>query len=249
MKKVYQIAFVLASLLMVACQNAPRPGYVERPHIVQKRQELQQKLLKLLPEQQRSFASAQKEATWLADTAYKASAAIARHNKPMFVNWLNNRMVNTRKNVRHRGLCWHYQHDLYRELRRRPLHYFTLGCCVKDQGRGGEHHVVYVAPKNAPRTKVILLDAWWYAGRLRVEEEKDADGWMDDPRSAANLNRIYPAGHRRPIEHWSMVRTGTRYADYIYSDLPEARKTAQWKYMQEQIRQGMKRRRGKPYDY
>ena len=81
------------------------------------------------------------------------------------------------------------------------------------------------------------------------EDEKDADGWLDDPRSAANLNRIYPEGHKRPIEHWSMVRTGTRYADYIYSDLPEARKTTQWQYMQEQIKQGMKRRGGKPYDY
>ena len=249
MKRVLPILLALFGLLLASCQNAPQPGYVEQPYVVKKRQRLQQKLLDLLPEEQRRYSTARNEAIWLADTAYKASAAIARYNDPIFVNWLNNRMVNTRKNVRHRGLCWHYQHDLYRELRRRPLTHFRLGCCVKEQGRSGEHHVVYIAPKNAPRTKVILLDAWWYAGRLRVDDERDADGWLDDPRSAENLNRIYPEGHKRPIEHWSMVRTGTRYADYIYSDLPEARKTTQWQYMQEQIKQGMKRRGGKPYDY
>lgn len=247
MRHVSRWFLVLAAVLMAACQNAPKPGYAEQPHIVQQRQLLKEKLLNLLPAEQRQ--AAQPEATWLADTAYKASAAIGRYNDPIFVNWLNNRMVNTRKNVRHRGLCWHYQHDLYRELRRRPLKYFNLGCCVKDQGRGGEHHVVYIISKQGKWPSIVMLDAWWYAGRLSVEDESEADGWVDDPRSTARLNTIYPAGHNRPMEHWSMVRTGTRYADYVYSDLPAARSSSQWKYMQEQMKKGLKQRGGKAYDY
>ena len=247
MKKVHLILLMLISLAVISCQSAPKPGYADLPHVVQKRQELQEKLLKLLPGQQRGAAS--REATWLADTAYKASAAIARYNDPIFVNWLNNRTVNTRHNYRHRGLCWHYQHDLYRELRRRPLQYFELGCCHRDRGRGGEHHVVYIKAKSGKWPSIVMLDAWWYGGRLRVEDESDTRGWSDDPDSSRRLNGIYPAGHNRPLEHWSMVRVGTRYSEYIYSDLPAARETAQWKHMQEQIKKGLRDRQGKAYDY
>lgn len=237
------------TMLLAACQNAPAPDYVEKPHIVEQRINLQQKLISMLPEEKQ--AAAREEAAWLADTAYKAAAAIGRYNDPIFVNWLNNRMVNTRKHVRHRGLCWHYQHDLYRELRRRPLKYYRLGCCVKDRGRSGEHHVVYIVDKNGPwpARSIALLDAWWYAGRLRVEDERDGKEWMDDPKTVENLNRIYPEGHNRPMEHWSMVRVSTRYMDYVYSDLPEARNTPQWNYMQEQMKKGLERRGGKAFDY
>lgn len=247
MRKVHILLLLLVTFAMISCQSAPKPGYTELSHVVEKRQKLQQMLVQLLPEEQR--VSAQQEATWLADTAYKASAAIARYNDPIFVNWLNNRAVNTRKNFRHRGLCWHYQHDLYRELRRRPLNYYELGCCLRDQGRGGEHHVVYIKSKAGKWPSIVMLDAWWLAGRLVVEDEKDADGWFDDPKSTERLNKIYPAGHNRPMEHWAMVRTGTRYSDYIYSDLPAARDTVQWKYMQEQMKKGLQQRKGKAYDY
>ena len=247
MRQIHILLLLLVSFAMISCQSAPKPGYTELAHVVEKRQKLQKKLLEMLPEGQR--AAAQQEATWLADTAYKASAAIARYNDPIFVNWLNNRAVNTRKNFRHRGLCWHYQHDLYRELRRRPLTYFELGCCLRDQGRGGEHHVVYIKSKSGKWPSIVMLDAWWLAGRLVVEDEKDTDGWSDDPKSTERLNKIYPAGHNRPMEHWSMVRTGTRYADYVYSDSPAARETAQWKYMQEQMKKGLQERKGKPFDY
>lgn len=240
------LALLSVPVLFGSCQHAPHPGYAELPEVQAKRQSLKQQLLELLPRQERAAAAA--EATWLADTAYKASAAIARHNDPVFVNWLNNRAVNTRHNYRHRGLCWHYQHDLYRELRRRPLKFFKLGCCVRDQGTGSEHHVVYVMGREGKWPAAVTLDAWWSAGRLRVENAGD-DEWVDNPKSTQALNTIYPAGHKRPLEHWSMVRKGTRYADYIYSDYPEARKTSQWQYMQQQIKAGMQRRGGKPFDY
>lgn len=249
MSRYLTLLFLLvAACGLFSCQHAPKPGYTEQPHIVKKRQELASQLLALLPAEKRS-KEAQVEATWLADTAYKASASIARYNDPVFVNWLNNRAVNTRKNYRQRGLCWHYQHDLYRELRRRPLKHYSLGCCVRDKGKGGEHHVVYVIGKQGSWPQVVMLDAWWYSGRLVVEGPEEAVNWEDDPKAAAKLNEFYREGHKLPMEHWAMVRCGTRYSEYIYSDTQEARTTTQWKYMQQQMKEGMKRRKGKPTDY
>ena len=109
MRHLFHLTICICALLVVACQSAPRIGYTELPNVVKKREELKKKLLALVPEEQKK--AAQEEATWLADTSYQAAAAIARYNDPIFVNWLNNRVVNTRKNVRHRGLCWHCQHD------------------------------------------------------------------------------------------------------------------------------------------
>lgn len=239
---------VLALLVCLAgCQHAPGPDYTETPRVVQKRAELQAKLLELLPENQRAAAKA--EATWLADTAYRGAAAIARYNDPLFVNWLNNRTVNTRHHWRHRGLCWHYQHDMYRELRRRPLNYFRLGCCARDIGTGSEHHVVYLTGKHVSWPRVIMLDAWWYTGRLRVDYECDPDEWTDDGEGARRLGRIYPEGHGKPLEHWAMVRRSTRYNDYVYSHTPEARDTPQYVHMQEQMKKGLEERKGKAVDY
>lgn len=249
MKNLRIIVTLLAMLLCIGCQSAPKIGYVDLPNVVIKRQELKDMLLALLPAEQKNLTAAQEEATWLADTAFKSAAAIARYNDPVFVNWLNNRAVNTRNHYRHRGLCWHYQHDLYRELRRRPLQYFRLGCCVRDQGKGGEHHVVYVAHKQGKWPSIVMLDAWWYAGRLVVEDESEAKPWVDDTGSTAKLNKIYPEAHKKPLEHWAMVRRSTRYADYVDSDDPTARNTPQWLYMQEQMKKGLQQRNGKPIDY
>ena len=242
------LLLILVSLAMISCQSAPRPGYTELSHVVEKRQKLQQMLVNLLPEGQR--AAAQQEATWLADTAYKASVSIARLNKPLlWPAWMNNRLVNAPFNIRERGLCWHYQHDLYRELRRRSLKYYRLGCCVRDKGRGAEHHVVYVAARKGSWPQVVMLDAWWYAGRLVVEGQEEIDNWEDDPETTAKLNEFYREGHTLPMEHWAMVRRGTRYSEYIYSNTQEARSSAQYQYMQKQMKEGMKRRKGKPTDY
>ena len=242
------VILLLGVLLVgVSCQRAPHPQYTEWPKVVQKRTELQQKLLELLPENKRK--SAAPEAAWLADTAYKGAAAIARYNRPLFVNWLNNRAVNTRSHFRHRGLCWHYQHDLYRELRRRPLKYFRLGCCVRDIGTRSEHHVVYITGLQVQWPRVIMLDAWWANGRLDVEYKCDPNEWTNDEPTAGKLNKIYPTGHKMPLEHWAVIRRSTRYNDYVYSFIPEAEGTPQWLYMQEQMKQGLQRRNGKAIDY
>lgn len=241
---------MLAAALLLSgagCQRAPLPDYVETPAVVQQRGELQKKLLELLPAGQRTAARA--EAAWLADTAYKCAAAIARHNDPLFVNWLNNRLVNTRHHIRHRGLCWHYQHDMYRELSRRRLTYFRLGCCARDVGTGSEHHVVYLSGRQLQWPRAILLDAWWSNGRLRVEDDVDPEEWQDEEKTRHYLSRIYPAGHRYPLEHWAMIRRSTRYRDYVYSHSPEAKDTPQWLYMQDQMKQGLEKRKGKAVDY
>ena len=131
----------------------------------------------------------------------------------------------------------------------RKLVYYELGCCLRDQGRGGEHHVVYIKSKAGKWPSIVMLDAWWYNGRLRVDDERDAREWIDDPRTTRTLNKIYPVGHNRPMEHWSMVRAGTRYSDYVYSDSPAARQSTQWKYMQQQMKNGLRQRKGKAFDY
>ena len=61
---------------LVGCQKAPRPGYTELPNVVTKRKALEKQILELQPEKERKAAAA--EALWLADTAFKASAAIPR---------------------------------------------------------------------------------------------------------------------------------------------------------------------------
>lgn len=234
-------------LLLLACQSAPPLGYTEQQAVIQRRDDIQQKLLELLPGHER--AAARQEAAWLARTAVAGGAAIARYNDPILAGWFNNRTVNTRHHWRHRGLCWHYQHDLYRELRRRPLHYYRLGCCVRDAASGSEHHVVYITSRHDKWPKALLFEVWRYAGRTHLIEDWQEDDWVDNSGMAHKLNLIYPEGHRLPLEHWAMIRRSTRYNDYVFSHSPEAKDTPQWLYMQEQMKKGMQRRKGKPIDY
>lgn len=241
------LILLLLPLLHIACQSAPRPGYEKEPAVVERQHGIQQQLLQLLPEHERK--AARQEAAWLAHTAVAGGAAIARYNDPILAGWFNNRTVNTRNHWRHRGLCWHYQHDLYRELRRRPLQYFRLGCCVRDAASGSEHHVVYITSRHEKWPKAVLLEVWRYAGRTHIIEDWQGDEWVDTPAMARVLNLIYPEGHRLPLEHWAMIRRSTRYNDYVFSHTPEAKGTPQWLHMQEQMKQGMRRRNGKPIDY
>ena len=129
--------------------------------------------LALLPEGQRALPAAQQEARWLADTAYKAAAGISRVNDSSFPGWAGNFFINI--NMQNRGLCWHYQHDMYRELRRRPLHFFRIGCCVRDHACLTEHNCVYLTPVDNEWPKVMVLDAWLWNGRLTVSR-----GWELD---------------------------------------------------------------------
>lgn len=233
------------------CVSAPPAKYTDQPEVVARRDTLQQRLLALLPKEKQPLPSAREEALWLADTAHKASAAIARYNAPLFQCWLNNRMVNSLFSIRERGLCWHYQHDLYRELRRRPLNHFRLGCCVRDKGNRHEHHGVYIAPSNASWPHGIVCDAWRYQGRLlclkddQVIEQK----WENEPEVTRQLNASYPEGHSLPLEHWIMVKDDKRLRHYIPYNSPEGQTSRQGQLMRRNIEAGLQQRGGRPYAY
>ncbi len=242
---------LLLALLAPSCQYAPPVGYAETPALVQKREGLSTQLLRLLPEEQRRLPAAMQEARWLADTAYKASASIARHYDPCLPGWLNNRLVNSRFNLQERGLCWHYAHDMYRELRRRHLEYFRVGCCVRDQGRGSEHNCVFLAAGAGRWPQAIILDAWRYNGRLKIMDEEDIteDEWQEDPLGTAALASIYAENHPYPIEHWARVKSGRKWNDYVPSWSPEGSASRQGMLMQYNMFRGMKERNGKLTDY
>ena len=240
MKYLHLLFLIAASLGFVACQSAPRLDYADLPHVVQKRQDLRKKLLQMQPEALRSAAA--QEATWLADTAYKAAAGIARINGSCFPGWAGNALINAR--LQDRGLCWQYQHDMYRELRRRPLNYFRIGCCVRDGGKASEHNCVYIAPKGASWPQAWVLDAWMWNGRLKVDDARklSATRWADLPGICRVQAIYYQEGHQWPMEHWSVLRGADgNYEGYW---MPEMRRSPQYRRMYNNIQQGMKEHPG-----
>ncbi len=219
------IAVILMMISLVSCYPPP-VSYPTTRLITHRRALLRNNLIKLLPAEQQDSPEARQEATWLADTAYKAAAGISRVNDSNFPGWAGNSLVNMR--LQDRGLCWHYQHDMYRELRRRPLRYFRIGCCVRDRKKSSEHNCVYVAAANDPWPKVWVLDAWMWNGRLKVNygPELDQDDWKDLPSVTEVLCTVYPEAHRYPIEHWFMVRgAGRRYGRSSLSENASAPQT------------------------
>ena len=204
-----QVRHVIAMIglgLMVAGCYPPQVQYPYTKLVQARRATLHKNLLELLPEAQRKEPKAQEEARWLADTAYKAAAGISRINGSCFPGWAGNSLINSR--LQDRGLCWHYQHDMYRELRRRPLHYFRIGCCVRDKAEASEHNCVYLAAQEGEWPHVWVLDAWMFNGRLKVNkgDELDSKRWADLPSISNMLADFYREGHQWPIEHWYLLR-------------------------------------------
>lgn len=244
-------ALILSLLFCGGCQYAPPVGYADSAPIVARRQELCAKLVAMLPPERQTLPEARQEARWLADTAYKAAAGIATLNGPCLPGWLNNRLVNSSFNFQERGLCWHYQQDMYRELRRRPLRYFRIGCCVRDQGEGSEHNCVYLCPAGEEWPHAIILDAWKSNGRLRVMEEKDFadDDWEDAVGITHFLSAVYEEGHQYPVEHWAQVKSGKGWRDYVPSWTQEGRSSRQGRLMQKNMDEGVRARHGKLTNY
>jgi hypothetical protein len=83
-----------AALLLAACYP-PQVQYPYTSMVTQRRVLLKDNLLALLPAEEQNLPAAQEEATWLADTAYKASAGIARINKSNFPGWAGNALIST----------------------------------------------------------------------------------------------------------------------------------------------------------
>lgn len=250
---------LLASLLCLtllsglsSCQHAPHMSYLDTPPILTQRQQTEEKLLALLPAEERTLPEARQEAHWLTETAYRSSVSIATLNDPLlWPAWMNNRLVNAPGDIRERGLCWHYQHDLFRELRRRPLSFFKLGCCVRDQGHGSEHNCVYITAKGKEWPHVLVFDAWRKNGRLVVMDEAymKGDDWQDSPQSTHFLTSVYAEGHRYPVEHWAMVKGGRSWKDYVPSWSAQGMSSRQGILMQQNMYKGLRERNGRPTDY
>ncbi len=247
---VRQYARQLLCLVMILMVVGCYPAQVQYPYcaaVVEKRRTLKDELLLLLPESQRTLPDAAEEAVWLADTAYKAAAGISRINGSWFPGWAGNALVNAR--LQDRGLCWHYQHDMYRELRRRPLKYFRLGCCVRDGGFPTEHNCLYIAAAGSPWPECWVLDAWMWNGRLKVDKATDLNlrRWNDRPAVCEIQSTCYPEGHTWPIEHWSVLRsTDGSYQGYW---MEETRRSSQYQRMYDNIMEGMKEHPGSPTNY
>lgn len=239
------ITFIIMSLL-VGCYPPP-VTYPDTKLVSHRRVELRDHLINLLPKEQRTMASARDEATWLADTAYKAAAGISRVNGSHFPGWAGNWLVNMR--VQDRGLCWHYQHDMFRELRRRALKYFRIGCCVRDRTRRSEHNCVYVAAAQGEWPHVWVLDAWMWNGRLKVSygPNLDQDDWEDVPELADQLVEVYPEGHQWPIEHWFYVRKPN--GKYTFYNVPGSAAAPQTLRMYRNMIRGRSTHPGKLTNY
>lgn len=247
LKRILIRGTVIGVALLAAGCYPPPVQYPYTPTITTRRSTLSENLLALLPEQQRNLPTARAEAEWLADTAYKASAAISRVNDSNFPGWAGNALVNA--HIQDRGLCWHYQHDMYRELRRRKLTYFRIGCCVRDHRELTEHNCVYIAAAEGDWPNAWVLDAWMWNGRLKVDHAAtlDKDDWKDLPEICTMLSITYTEEHTYPIEHWFSVRCDD--GRYLISSSNKARTSNQYRRMYENIQQGNTEHPNSPTSY
>lgn len=190
-----------ATGLLSSCCYTPDASYLEKPEVRAQMADLNTNLLKLLPEEQSKDVKAKEEADWLVQTAYTKAREISEDNDTVFIGWINNMLVNS--HIRKRGLCYHYQQDLYRELRRRPLHYFYLGLTVRDQGRGREHHCVYVNAKGKGLEGSYILDAWASCGKLKVIAPEDiTPNWKEERDWQPYFELAFPEGHTYPFHSY-----------------------------------------------
>lgn len=239
---------LLLALCLTLTDCAPPPAsYAYSPMVTQRRSTLKDNLLKLLPAAEQAEQPAAAEAQWIADTAYKAAAGISRVNDSRFPGWAGNALINAR--LQDRGLCWHYQHDMFRELRRRPLHYFRVGCCVRDLAEASEHNCVYIAAKNDPWPKAWVLDAWMWNGRLKVDDARELSPkrWQDLPNICRTQQLYYPEGHQFPIEHWSILRDVN--GEYMGYWMDETKQSSQYRRMTENISRGQAEHPGSLMNY
>lgn len=189
------VVMVVLCWNLSSCCSPPEPDFMEQPKIQQQMAKVQGDFLAMLPADQQKKQAAVDEARWLVKTAFEQAAILGRENKPVFIGWINNTLVNSK--ILDRGLCWHYQHDLYRELRRRHLTYFCLGLTIRDRGRGREHSCVYVNVKGGKLPGSIVLDAWANCGNLKLLYPKDRKpNWKEAPDWQAHLEFYFPEGHK-----------------------------------------------------
>ncbi len=231
---------------MMSCSPAPI-DYIDRPTVVVERNDLYSDLLSLLNPADRKTKAAQEEARWLADNSFKAGAGLSRVYDSNFPGWSGNYLVNM--HIQERGLCWHYQHDLFGELRRRPLRFFDLGTTTRDMNKGSAHSCVFIKAKGGKWPYAMVIDPWKWNGRSEVSKawKLDQDDWQSTPHLAAHLKTIYPEGHKTPMEFWYFIRN--KKGIYVNYDAASMRSSQQYKYMYDSIKKKSEERQGKPTNY
>ena len=250
-KHLILIASALSVLLTSCTVTAPSFDYYDEPQVKEQRENTYKQLIELLPPEQRSLPAAQEEAAWLVEHGFKAGISIARYNNPIGLGFQNNRCVNDPKHIRERGLCWQYQADMFRELRRRHLQYFYLGCCKRDGASLAEHNSVYLRAAAGQWPDAILMDPWTASGRLTVMNRKDImiEKWVDMPDSRRYLAYVYKENHSYPLEHWERVQSDDDVRRYVSIFTPEGRNSRQGKLVHANMAKGLKERNGKLTDY
>ena len=251
MKRIATIACGLA-LLCTACKmHAPDFSYYDEPQVQQERQDAFNQLINLLPPEQRAIPAAREEAAWLVEHGFKAGISIARINNPIGMGWENNRAVNSPEHIRERGLCWQYQADMFREMRRRHLDYFYLGCCRRDGATDDEHNSIYIRAAAGQWPDAVLMDPWPRSGRLTIQNRRDIkiEGWYDVPDMRAHLASIYTENHRYPMEHWERVQSDENPRHYISVFSAEGRNSRQGRLMHANMQRGLQQRNGRLTDY
>ncbi|HIX18978.1 MAG TPA: hypothetical protein H9862_00065 [Candidatus Akkermansia intestinigallinarum] len=240
---------VLASLVPLQQRvGPPSEQSLESDESVARREALEAALPALLPPEERELDAARTEARRLADTAFRASAGISRLNGVCLSGWAGNILINT--GLYSRGLCWHYQHDLFRELRRLKLSFYRLGCCVRDKGKYNEHNCVYIAAADTPWPRAVVLDAWAHNGRLSFEPDArtlDEERWQDQPELCSLLGGSFPEEHGYPCEYWFSVRG--RDGVQVSSTDEKAVGSRQYELMQKNIKRGRREHPGKLTNY
>ena len=251
MKYLLPIACTLSMLLTSCLVTAPSFDYYDEPQVQQQRKDTYTQLMELLPPAQRNLPAAQEEAAWLVEHGFKAAISIARFNNPLGLGWQNNRNINNPKHIRERGLCWHYQADMFRELRRRHLEYFYLGCCRRDDATSSEHNSVYLRAASGHWPDAILMDPWGNSGRLTILNRRDIliEKWHDVPDDRRNLAIVYTENHRYPLEHWERVQSDENVEHYVSIFTPEGRNSRQGKLMFANMKRGLQQRNGRLTDY
>lgn len=243
----FTCTLLLLPLLGLTSCCPPPLSYDCSAQIIEKRDDLYGQIIALLPMEQQRLPEAQEEAKWLCDTAQLASAAIARFNDSCYANWSGNILINM--NMQDRGLCWHYQQDMHRELRRRKLHFFRLGTCVRDAKTVREHNCNYIAALGGQWPQAIMLDAWIGNGILSVTPawELSPKRWEDSPKMTVFLNSALIEEHQFEMETWVQVKTPQ--GDYACFWTNEARRSEQYARMYQNIIKGKKEHPGKLTSY
>ena len=104
------------------------------------------------------------EASALARAAVDGATDLACGYRVVRPAWLHNTFVNF--GLKRRGLCYHWQEDLYSRLEAVERRELVLRLVVARQGTWREHNAVLVHARDQEPTDGLVLDAWRHGGRL-----------------------------------------------------------------------------------